>query len=147
MKIFAGADHAGYRLKEFLVAKLAAAGHAVEDLGVHDETRADYPDYAAAVARKVAAEPGGRGLLVCGSGIGMAIAANKIPGARAAVIHDGETARLSRRHNDANIAAIGARLTAEAAAWAALREFLAAEFEGGRHAARVEKIGALEKNR
>ncbi len=125
--------------------QLTEAGRAVEDLGVFSEARADYPDQARAVAEQVAAHPGSRGLLVCGSGTGMAIAANKIAGIRAAVACDEEVARLSRAHNDANILCLGARTTAPETAARALKIFLATAFEGGRHADRVAKIGALER--
>ncbi len=144
-KIFIGADHAGFALKEQLKKQLIAAGGPVEDLGVFSEARADYPDQARAVAEKVAANPGSRGLLVCGSGTGMAIAANKLAGIRAAVACDEEVARLSRAHNDANILCLGARTTAPVTAARALKIFLATEFEGGRHADRVAKISELEK--
>ena len=144
-KIFIGADHAGFALKEQLKQQLVGAGHPIDDLGVFSEARADYPDQAKAVADKVAAIPGSRGLLVCGSGIGMAIAANKINGIRAAVACTEEEARLSRAHNDANILCLGARTTAPDIATRALTVFLATEFEGGRHADRVAKISALEK--
>jgi ribose 5-phosphate isomerase B len=143
--IFIGADHAGFALKEQLKKQLAQAGVPLEDLGVFSEARADYPDQARAVAEKVAANPGSRGLLVCGSGTGMAIAANKIAGIRAAVACDEEVARLSRAHNDANILCLGARTTDTKAAGRSLAVFLETEFEGGRHADRVAKIGALEK--
>jgi RpiB/LacA/LacB family sugar-phosphate isomerase len=145
IKLFLGSDHAGYALKERLKQQLTEAGHAVEDLGVFSEARADYPDQAKAVAEQVASHPATRGLLVCGSGIGMAIAANKIAGIRAAVACGEETARLSRAHNDANILCLGARTTAPELAWSALKMFLATPFEGGRHADRVAKIGEMEK--
>ena len=145
IRVFLGADHAGFQMKEALKAQLLAAGHRVEDLGCHSEERVDYPDYAAAVGRAVTADPGSFGVLVCGSGIGISIAANKIPGVRAALAHDETTARLSREHNDANILCLGARTTGGETASAALTVFLATPFAGGRHAGRVEKIGRLEQ--
>ena len=147
MKIHLGADHAGFRLKEALKEQLVADGHAVEDHGCASEERCDYPDYGAAVGRAVAAEPGSRGLLVCGSGIGISIAANKIAGVRAALVHDETTARLSREHNDANIVCLGARVIGGETAAHALKAFLSTEFAGGRHAGRIAKIGEIEKGK
>ncbi len=134
-----GADHAGFSLKEQLKAWLAAGGHRVIDHGTHSTDSVDYPDYAAAVADAVRAGGAERGVLVCGSGIGMAMAANKVAGVRAAVAGDTEVARLSRQHNDANVLALGARLTAPAQALE-----VATPFEGGRHARRVDKLAQLD---
>lgn len=145
LHFFLGSDHAGFRLKEALKAQLLTGNHRVDDLGCHSEERVDYPDFAAAVGREVAAEAGSFGLLVCGSGIGISIAANKISGVRAALAHDETTARLSREHNDANILCLGARTTGAETAAAALAVFIATPFAGGRHAGRVEKISRLEK--
>jgi ribose 5-phosphate isomerase B len=141
---YAGSDHAGVALKRHLVELLRALGDEVEDLGTHDEASVDYPDYGAAVARAVVAAPGALGLIVCGTGIGIAIAANKVPGARAAVVHDTFTAEATRAHNDANILSLGARVIGPGVAEAAVRAFRATPFEGGRHARRVEKMAALD---
>ncbi|MCB0996834.1 MAG: ribose 5-phosphate isomerase B [Acidimicrobiales bacterium] len=142
-RIAAGSDHAGYRLKTELVAHLRDAGHEVTDLGTHSEDRVDYPDFGAAVGQAVAAGDADLGLCVCGSGIGIAIAANKVPGVRAATVHDVTSAHLAREHNDANVICVGERLTGPEVAKEALDAFLAASFEGGRHAGRVAKIDAL----
>ncbi len=141
--IAAGSDHAGYRLKERLARHLANRGHEILDLGTHSEDRVDYPDYGAAVGRSVAAGEADLGVCVCGSGIGIAMAANKIPGIRAAVVHDTTSATLARQHNDANVICFGQRLLEESTALAALAAFLDADFEGGRHAARVAKLDAM----
>jgi ribose 5-phosphate isomerase B len=146
MRWFVGADHAGVELKNHLVGVLRSLGDEVEDLGTHGAGSVDYPDFAAEVARRVAAGEG-RGLLVCGTGIGMAIAANKIAGVRAAVVTDGFTAQAARAHNDANVIALGARVTGPGVAEEALRRFRDAAFEGGRHAQRVAKLEALDRER
>lgn len=140
-----GADHAGFPLKEDLKVWLIGRGYEVVDCGAQSSESVDYPDYAAAVAGAVTAGKAERGVLVCGSGIGMAMAANKVPGIRAAACADVYTARLSREHNDANVLALGARITARDAAVEILGAWLAAEFAGGRHARRVDKIAALER--
>jgi ribose 5-phosphate isomerase B len=138
-----GADHAGYELKNALADHLRKQGHDVTDLGTHDGERVDYPDFGAAVGRAVASGTVDLGLCVCGSGIGIAIAANKIAGVRAATVHDATSARLAREHNDANVICIGERLTGPQVALDAVDAFVAAAFEGGRHTARVAKIDAL----
>jgi ribose 5-phosphate isomerase B len=138
-----GADHAGFALKNTLAERLRSQGHEVTDLGTYSDERVDYPDFGAAVGRAVAAGEADLGLCVCGSGIGIAIAANKIPGARAATIHDATSGRLAREHNDANIVCIGERLTGPEVAADALDAFVAATFQEGRHTARVAKIDAL----
>lgn len=143
-KLAIGADHAGFLLKNHLAQKLRADGHAVQDLGTHDALSVDYPDFAAAVGRAVAGGDAELGILVCGSGIGVAIAANKIPGVRAATCNDLYTARLSRAHNDANVLTLGARVVGEGLAEEIVAAFLASPFEAGRHARRVAKIHALE---
>lgn len=140
-----GADHAGVSLKEELKVWLLTRGHEVKDFGTFSTEAVDYPDHAAAVASAVAGGAAERGLLVCGTGIGMAIAANKVPGVRAVACTDAYTARLSREHNDANVLALGARLTAPDAAVEILRTWLEATFEGGRHARRVAKLTALDR--
>ena len=143
MHIAIGADHAGYALKESLAAHLRGAGHVVLDLGTHSADRVDYPDYGAAVGRAVADRTVELGVCVCGSGIGIAIAANKVPGVRAATVHDVTSAHLAREHNDANVVCLGERLIGPEVAKEALDAFVAARFEGGRHADRVAKIDAL----
>ncbi len=134
------ADHAGYELKDLLKADLEALGHDVLDLGTNSADSVDYPDFGHAVADAVTSGKAGRGVIVCGTGIGISMAANRHAGARAALCSDGLTARLSRQHNDANILALGARIIGVEAARDALREFLATAFEGGRHQRRVDKI-------
>jgi ribose 5-phosphate isomerase B len=142
-----GADHAGFPLKEDLKAWLIARGYDVVDFGTQSPESVDYPDFAALVAGAVTTGKASRGVLVCGSGIGMAIAANKVAGVRAAACTDAYTARLSREHNDANVLTLGARITARDAAVEILETWLGAEFAGGRHARRVEKLGALDRAR
>ncbi len=142
MQYICASDHAGLPLKLALKVALEAEGHAVADLGAHDAQSVDYPDYAAKVAEAVAAGQAPFGILVCGTGIGMAIAANRHPGIRAAVLHDSTEARLTRAHNDANIACFGARTIGVETALDALRVFLATPFEGGRHQRRVDKLDA-----
>ena len=139
-----GSDHAGYSLKQRLAAELRTLGHEVLDLGAHSTDRVDYPDFGAAVGRAVAGGDADLGLCVCGSGIGIAMAANKVPGVRAATVHDATSARLTRQHNDANVLCLGERLTGPEVASEALRAWLDAEFEGGRHAGRVDKISGLD---
>ena len=135
-----GGDHAGLPLKRALRDALAARGHELLDFGTNEDASVDYPDFAHQVC---AAVQGGRarfGVLVCGSGIGMAIAANRHKGIRAAVLHDATEARLTRAHNDANVAAFGARLVGPEVALDALRAFLCTEYEGGRHDRRLQKL-------
>ena len=146
MKWFVGADHAGLDLKRHLVDVLRRLGDEVDDLGTHTADSVDYPDYAAEVAGRVAGGEG-RGLLVCGTGIGMAIAANKVAGVRAAVVTDAFTARATRAHNDANVMAIGSRVVGMGVAEDALRAFRDTAFEGGRHEARVAKLRGLDRTR
>lgn len=139
------ADHAGFALKNALADALRARdGVRVVDLGPATADRVDYPDYAVKLARQVVGEDADFGVLVCGSGIGMSIAANKVPGARAALVHDELTARLARQHNDARIVCVGSRTMGPLMAQAAVDAFLDATFEGGRHAGRVGKIHAVE---
>ena len=147
MKIALASDHAGYAEKERLKPLLDALGVEFQDLGTVSEESVDYPDYARKVAEEVAQGRVEQGVLVCGSGTGMAITANKVPGVRAAVAWSEETARLARRHNDANVLAIGARTTPPADIPNIVRAWFSAEFEGGRHAARVEKISEVERSR
>jgi ribose 5-phosphate isomerase B len=142
-----GADHAGFPLKEDLKTWLISRGYDVVDLGTQSAESVDYPDFAVEVGNAVTAGKADRGVLVCGTGIGMAMAANKVPGVRAAACSDAYTARMSREHNDANILALGARITSREAAIEILELWLGAEFAGGRHARRVDKIGALDHMR
>lgn len=134
------ADHAGYDLKCMLAERLAEKGFDVLDLGTHGHDSVDYPDFAAKLANAVADGRASRGVLLCGSGIGMSIAANRHAGIRAALVHDVETASLARRHNDANVLVMGARLIEGDTAVACLDAFLSTAFEGGRHGRRVSKI-------
>ena len=140
MKIALASDHAGYAEKERLKPLLLELGLEVDDLGTVSEESVDYADYARRVADEVAQGRADQGVLVCGSGTGMAIAANKVPGVRAAVAWSEETARLARQHNDANVIAIGARTTPSGQIPAIVRAWFSTEFEGGRHAERVAKI-------
>jgi ribose 5-phosphate isomerase B len=144
MRVALGADHAGVELKDALKQELEARGDAYEDFGTNGTASVDYPDFAAAVARGVSDGRFDRGVLVCGSGIGMAITANKVPGIRAAAIGDATAARLSREHNDLNVLTLGARATPLPQAVEILRVFLDTPFEGGRHEGRVRKIHAHE---
>ncbi len=143
MRIALGADHAGYRYKQEIASWLKGKGHAVIDLGAHGEERVDYPDFGAAVGRAVADGGASLGVCICGSGIGIAMAANKVPGVRAAVVQDTASAQVARRHNDANVICFGERLLALNVVLEALDAFLEAEFEGGRHKVRVDKLNAL----
>lgn len=145
MKIAIGADHAGFALKEELRAALEAQGHEVEDFGTHSADSTDYPDYAGQVAREVGAGRAERGVLVCSTGVGMSIAANKVEGVRAALGFNADEVRLTREHNDANVLAMGARYLNAAQAGELTRVFLATEFLGGRHQRRVDKMMGLEK--
>jgi ribose 5-phosphate isomerase B len=146
MRIALGADHAGVGLKAEVARVLDERGIAYEDFGTTSSDSVDYPDFAARVARGVASGAFDRGILVCGSGIGMAIAANKIPGIRAAPVVDEESARLSRAHNDANVLAIGARVTPPDRALKLVTLFLDTPFEGGRHQRRLDKIAVLDRH-
>jgi ribose 5-phosphate isomerase B len=143
LKIAIGADHAGYELKEEVRRGLEEAGHEVRDLGTHSETSVDYPDFAVAVARAVASGEADRGILICGTGIGMAITANRVRGVRAASCSDCYSARMARAHNDANVLTFGARVVGPGLAGELVRAFLETGFEGGRHERRVEKIEAV----
>jgi ribose 5-phosphate isomerase B len=144
MKIAIGSDHRGYEAKTRLVALLRQLGHDVLDVGPEGKESVDYPDFAFQVAQAVSSKQADRGILLCGTGIGMCIAANKVPGVRAAPCHDSITAEMSRRHNDANILCLSADLLGEDLMERMVRIWLATEFEGGRHARRVEKIVRFE---
>jgi ribose 5-phosphate isomerase B len=144
VRVHLGSDHAGFELKESVEAHLVAAGHDVVDVGPAGTDPVDYPDFAAPVARAVSSGEADVGVLVCGSGIGMAMAANKVDGVRAVQARDEESARMARLHNDANVLTLAGRYTESVEALAIVDAFLATEFEGGRHQRRVDKIGALE---
>lgn len=145
MKIGLGSDHAGFELKENLRVSLAERKIEVVDLGAYNEEPVDYPDVAASVAQKVTRAEIDRGILICGSGLGMAMVANRFPGVRAALCHDLYTARMSREHNDANVLVLGGRLIGKGLAGEILKVWLETEFQGGRHQRRLEKITALEE--
>ncbi len=144
MRIAIGSDHAGFHLKNSLRDWLLSEGHEVEDVGTFSAERADYPVYGAAAAAKVANGDAEFGVLVCGSGQGICMAANKVAGVRAGVIRDELDALMTRQHNDANVACFGERVTEADVAIGALRIFLATEFEGGRHQNRVDLLGELD---
>ncbi|KAH0790237.1 ribose 5-phosphate isomerase B [Histomonas meleagridis] len=145
MKIVIGCDHGGFDYKDRIVALLKSLGHEVIDVGTNDGTTSvDYPDYAEAAAKEIVEGRAERGILICGTGIGISIAANKVKGIRCAVVHDHYTAQLTRQHNDANMIAFGARVIGIEVAYDIVRTFLTTDFEGGRHAARIAKITAIE---
>jgi ribose 5-phosphate isomerase B len=147
MKIAIAADHAGFLLKEALRERLSAAGHEVVDFGTNSNESTDYPDYALAVSEQVASGEAARGILVCSTGIGMSIAANKVAGIRAALGTSDEGVELTRSHNDANVIALGAKFLNSDDASRLVDIFLKTEFDGGpRHARRLEKIAAMERN-
>lgn len=146
MRIAIGSDHRGYDAKRRIVSLLQQLGHEVLDLGAQGSESVDYPDYAFEVAQAVGTQRVDRGILICGTGIGMCIAANKVPGVRAAPCHDSITAEMSRRHNDANILCLSADLLGDDLIDRMVRIWLETEFEGGRHARRVEKIARFERD-
>lgn len=145
MRIAMGCDHAGYPLKEALKIFLSEEGHEVEDFGTDSEEMVDYPDFCAAAARAVVGGRADRGIVLGGSGQGEQLAANKVQGARAALCNDLYLAELSRRHNDANVLAMGGRIVAVALAKEIVRLWLATPFEGGRHARRLEQVAEIER--
>jgi len=145
MRIAVGSDHAGYALKSRLVDHLAATGHEILDLGTDTaDEPVDYPRYGYAVGEAVADGRADRGVCVCGTGIGIGIAANKVPGIRAAVVHDWTTATLARRHNDANVLCLGERTTGPAEAVDAVDAFVATAFDGGRHRRRIDLLDGYD---
>lgn len=146
MRIAIGSDHAGFNLKNEVGEHLRTSGHEVVDLGTTDGSSVDYPDYGAAVGRSVASADADLGIAVCGSGIGICMAANKIAGVRAATVHDVTSARMTRLHNNANVMCLGERFVGVQVALDAVDAFVATEFEGGRHGRRVDKITALESD-
>ena len=145
MKIVIGSDHAGYEDKEKVKRQLDEMGIEYEDVGTNSTESVDYPIYARKVAEKVANGEAERGILVCGSGNGMQIAANKVHGIRAALAWNEETARLARQHNDANVLSVPARMISPEEVSKVIKSYLEAEFEGGRHARRVDEISEMEK--
>jgi ribose 5-phosphate isomerase B len=148
MRIAVGSDHAGFPLKATLAKHLADAGHQVIDLGTDSpDVAVDYPEFGIAVGEAVAGATADRGVCVCGTGVGIGMAANKVAGVRAAVVHDATTAALARRHNDANVICLGGRVTGESVALDALDAYFAAEFEAGRHERRTGEIAAYETTR
>lgn len=140
MRIAIGADHGGRRLKDSLVAHLLASGHDVEDVGTHTDDSCDYPEFAHAVADLVLDGSAERGILVCGTGQGMAMTVNHRPGLRAAVVSEPFSARMAAEHNDARVLCLGERVVGQGVAWACVDSWLGASFEGGRHARRVAAI-------
>lgn len=145
MKIAIGCDHAAYTFKEEIKAYLTEKGHTLIDKGCYSAERADYPDHGIAVGEAVASGEAERGVVICGSGIGISIAANKVKGVRCALCSEPLSARLSRNHNDANVLAMGARLIGLEMGKAIVDEWLVAEFEGGRHIGRIAKISRYEE--
>ncbi|AYW44723.1 ribose 5-phosphate isomerase B [Tetragenococcus koreensis] len=145
MKIAIGSDHVGFELKPTIIDYLEELGHKVTDFGAKSSARVDYPDYSKKVAEAVLSEDFDRGILICGTGVGISIAANKIHGIRAVVCSEPYSAKLSKEHNNTNILALGSRVVGKELAKMIVDEWLEAEFEGGRHANRVEKIAKLEE--
>ena len=145
MRIALGGDHRGFALKAKLIDQLQQMGHEAIDLGPDSAESVDYPDYAEAVARKISSGEADRGILICGSGMGMCIAANKVPGIRAATCNDELSAEMSRRHNNLNVMCLSADRIGEKPIEDMVRVWLETEFDGGRHQTRVDKITALEK--
>ncbi len=146
MRISIATDHAAVEIRKKIVQALEEQGHQVNDLGPEGSESVDYPDFAAKVARRVAAQEADFGVLLCGTGIGMSIAANKVKLIRAALCHSEETARLAREHNDANVLCLGARVLDEATILACVKTFMSTAFEGGRHERRVSKIAEIERS-
>lgn len=147
MKVAIGADHAGFRAKEAIAELLEDLGHDVEDCGTYDEESTDYPDYARAVGRSVASGEAARGILVCGSGIGVNVAANKVPGVRASVCHDTYSARQGVEHDAMNVLCVGARILGSELIAEIVRSFLGAEFSGvERHRRRLDKVKKIEED-
>lgn len=145
MKIAMACDHGGLRLKNVLKADLEKNGYEVEDFGTYSEDSCDYPDYASLAAKAVASGKCERGVVVCGTGIGVSITANKVDGIRCALCHDVFSAKATRNHNDSNMLAMGQRVIGEGLALEILHTWMSSEYEGGRHDARIEKMMALEK--
>ncbi len=140
MKVIIGSDHGGYNLKSKVISHLSSKGYEVIDVGCNDESSVDYPDYGHTVGEKVLLGEGEFGIVICGTGIGISIAANKVKGVRCALLSDCFSAKMARAHNDANVIALGARVLGEGLAIEILDSFLSSSFEGGRHEKRVGKI-------
>jgi ribose 5-phosphate isomerase B len=147
MKFYIATDHAGFNYKESIKEYVSSKGHEIVDLGPDTPDRVDYPDYARRCAEAVRDEPGSFGILVCGTGIGISIAANKVEGIRAALCHDAYTAAMSRAHNNAQILCFGERVVGMGVVQSMIDAFIETEFEGGRHAGRVDKINAIDASR
>lgn len=147
MKIALGSDHRGFATKEQIRVQLEELGNTAVDMGTHSEEPCDYPDTALKVAKAVSTQEADRAVLICGSGIGMVITANKVPGVRAALCHDAYSAEMSRRHNDANVLCIGSDRVGDALVSEIVRSWVTTEFEGGRHARRIGKIADYEQAR
>jgi len=145
MKYYIGADHAGIDIKAYVKELFEKRGHEVIDLGPNTKDRVDYPDFAAKVCQSVLENEGSKGILICGSGIGMSMAANKFDGIRAALCHNEYSAKMAREHNDANVICLGERVSGFGMVEAIIDSWNDASFEGGRHEGRVEKINALSK--
>ncbi|MBM4035036.1 MAG: ribose 5-phosphate isomerase B [Planctomycetes bacterium] len=146
MKVAVGSDHAGLPAKVHAVKALQELGCEVDDVGTSGDASVDYPDFALEVARRVAARQADLGVLCCGTGIGMSISANKVPGIRAANCHNDYTAEMARRHNDANVLCLGSRVLDERAVAELVRRFIRTPFDGGRHTRRINKISDIERN-
>lgn len=145
MKIGIASDHRGNHLRSRIVTQLKEEGHEIFDVGPQDQNSVDYPDFAVSVSQDVSSGKAERGILLCGTGMGMCIAANKFPGVRAALCHDEVTAEMSRRHNNANVLCLSAELLGEQLVHRIVEIWTQTEFEGGRHARRIEKISQLER--
>jgi ribose 5-phosphate isomerase B len=145
MRVAVGSDHRGYNVKQKIVELLVRLGHEVDDVGTDGIESVDYPDFARLVAQRVSNQSADRGILICGSGLGMCIAANKFPHVRAATCHDDLTAEMSRRHNDVNVLCLAADMLGERLIDRMVEIWLTAKFEAGRHARRVEKINQIEE--
>ncbi|BAT71334.1 ribose 5-phosphate isomerase B [Thermosulfidibacter takaii ABI70S6] len=145
MRVAIASDHGGYRLKEFVKSVVQQLGCDIVDFGTYSEDSVDYPEFAAKVAKAIIEKEVDRGILICGTGIGMSIVANRFPGIRAALCHDVYTARMSRQHNDANILVLGGRVLTPEVAEEIVKVWLSEEFEGGRHERRLGKLQEIEK--
>jgi ribose 5-phosphate isomerase B len=144
MKFYIATDHAGYNYKEFVKEYITSLGHDITDLGPDSADRVDYPDYGRKCAEAVRDDEGSYGIVICGTGIGISISANKVPGIRAALCHDAYTAQMARAHNNAQILAFGERVVGKGIIESMIDAFVNTKFEGGRHAERVEKINAID---
>lgn len=144
MKVAIGSDHGGFKLKQAVMKRLDELNIEYKDFGVYENESVDYPDYARPVSESVVAGEFDRGILLCGTGIGMSIAANKVKGVRCALVHDNFTAKLTRQHNNTNVLAMGERVIGEGLALMIVETWLSTEFEGGRHERRLEKVKGLE---